>query len=180
MRLSPSGHVDTFCRDHLPPLDQWPKLLFDLPDVIYPERLNCAEELLDGAVERFGPDRPCLRTPTETWTYGDLQRRVDQLAWVLTEDHGLVPGNRVLLRGPNNPWLVTAWLAVLKAGGVVVTTMPLLRPAEIATLAEITAPSLAICDHRFVEDLATAAPELPILTYGGAGEDDLVSRCAAK
>ena len=177
MQLSPSGHVDTFCRDHLPPVDQWPDLHFDLPELAYPERLNCAGELLDETVRRFGADRPCLRTPTETWTYGDLLRRVDQLAWVLTEDHGMLPGNRVLLRGPNNPWLVAAWLAVLKAGGVVVTTMPLLRPGEIAALVEITAPDLAICDHRFTSDLVSASPALPVLTYGG---EDFAARCATK
>jgi 2-aminobenzoate-CoA ligase len=196
MRLSPSAHLDTFCRDHLPPPDQWPEFRFDLPDVAYPERLNCAAELLDVTVRRYGADRVCLRTPTVTWTYGDLQQRVDQLAWVLTDDFGLVPGNRVLLRGPNNPWLVATWLAVLKAGGVAVTTMPLLRPTEIATLLEITEPSLAVCDHRLIEDLATAAPELPTLTYGGdtnetndigatnganeAASGDLAARCAAK
>lgn len=177
MRLSPSGHVDTFCRDHLPPPDQWPRFFLDLPDVAYPERLNCAAELLDATVRRYGAGRPCLRVPAETWTYGDLLRNVDRLAWVLTGDLGLVPGNRVLLRGPNNPWLVAAWLAVLKAGGVVVTTMPLLRPAELTSLMEITAPDLAVCDHRFVADLATAAPALPTLVYGGDG--DLAARCAA-
>jgi 2-aminobenzoate-CoA ligase len=166
MKLSPSAHVDTFCRDHLPPADQWPDFHFDLPELAYPERLNCAEELLDATVRRFGADRPCLRTPAETWTYGDLLRRVDQMAWTLTEDFGLIPGNRVLLRGPNNPWLVAAWLAVLKAGGVAVTTMPLLRPAEIAALAEITVPDLAVCDHRFTEDLTAALPTLPVLVYG--------------
>jgi 2-aminobenzoate-CoA ligase len=168
MQLSPSAHVDTFCRDHLPPLDRWPDLHFDLPELVYPERLNCAEELLDKTVRRFGADRPCLRTPYETWTYGDLLRNVDRLAWVLVEDFGLVPGNRVLLRGPNNPWLVASWLAVLKAGGVVVTTMPLLRPGEIAALVEITAPNLAVCDDRYTEDLVTATPELPLLRYGRA------------
>lgn len=95
----------------------------------YPDRLNCARRLLDDAVERHGPDRPCLLTPTERWTYGELQHRANQVAQVLTEDFGLRPGNRVLLRGPNNPWLVAAWFGVLKAGGVAVTTMPLLRAA---------------------------------------------------
>jgi 2-aminobenzoate-CoA ligase len=179
-QLSPSAHLDTFCRDNLPPREQWPEFRFDLPEVRYPERLNCAEQLLDETVRRYGADRPCLRAPAGTWTYGDLLRRVDQLARVLTEDFGLVPGNRVLLRGPNNPWLVATWLAVLKAGGVVVTTMPLLRPKEISALIEITAPNLAVCDHRYAEDLAVAAPELPTLTYGGAGAEDLTARCAAK
>jgi 2-aminobenzoate-CoA ligase len=174
MRLSPSAHVDTFCRDHLPPVDQWPD--FDPREAAYPERLNCAAELLDATVRRYGPDRPCLRTPHETWTYGDLLRTVDGFAWVLVEEFGLAPGNRVLLRGPNNPWLVAAWLAVLKAGGVVVTTMPLLRPVEIAALVEITEPDLAVCDHRFLADLTAAAPSLPVLTYG---DGDLAERCAS-
>ncbi|MDR0346420.1 MAG: AMP-binding protein [Nocardiopsaceae bacterium] len=179
MTLSPSAHGDTFCRDHLPPGDQWPELTFSLPELRYPDRLNCAEALLDAAVARFGADRPCLLTGTgQAWTYGDLLRRANQAAQVFTADFGLVPGNRVLLRGPNNPWLVAAWFGVLKAGGVVVTTMPLLRPREIGVLASLTRPSLAVCDHRFTGDLAQAVPGLPAVSYGG--DDDLASRCAAK
>ncbi|MBO0807097.1 MAG: AMP-binding protein [Actinobacteria bacterium] len=180
MTLSPSAHADTFCRDHLPPRDQWPDLAFSLPELRYPDRLNCAQALLDDAVARFGADRPCLLTGAgQTWTYGDLLRRASQAAQVFTSDFGLVPGNRVLLRGPNNPWLVAAWFGVLKAGGVVVTTMPLLRPREISVLASLTQPSLAVCDHRFTADLAEAVPGLPAVSYGG-GDDDLAGRCAAK
>ena len=180
MRLSPSAHVDTFCRDRLPPQDQWPEFLYDLPQLRYPERLNCAAELLDATAPRDGSGRPCLRSPTQTWTYGETVRWTNQLAQVLTEDFGLQPGNRVLLRGPNNPWLAAAWLAVVKAGGVTVTTMALLRPKEIATITGLTEPSLALCDHRFAEDLAAGAPSLTTLTYGGDGPDDLAARCAAK
>ena len=43
---------------------------------------------------------------------------------VLVEDMGLVPGNRVLLRGPNSPWMAACWFAIVKAGGIVVATMP--------------------------------------------------------
>jgi 2-aminobenzoate-CoA ligase len=179
MPLSPSAHTDTFCRDNLPPEDQWPEFRFGLPGLHYPQRLNCAEALLDAAVARYGPDRPCLRTAAGTWTYGELLRRADQAARVFTEDFGLVPGNRVLLRGPNNPWLIAAWFGVLKAGGVVVTTMHLLRAGEIAALTDLTRPALAVCDHRYTGELAAAAPSLPLLCYGGA-EDDLARRCGAK
>jgi 2-aminobenzoate-CoA ligase len=179
MQLSPSAHTDTFCRDNLPPQDQWPGLRFGLPALRYPDRLNCAEALLDAAVTRHGPDRPCLRTPAGTWTYGGLLRRANQAAQVFTEDFGLVPGNRVLLRGPNNPWLVAAWFGVLKAGGVAVATMPLLRAREIAALTGLTRPGLAVCDHRFAADLAAAAPGLRAVHYGGTG-DELARRCAAK
>src|SRR6201994_5008977 len=180
MRLSDSAPLDTFCRDRLPPLDQWPEFRFDLPELNYSERLNCAAELLDATAARDGADRPCLLSPTETWTYGETVRRTNQLARVLTEDFGLRPGNRVMLRGPNTPWLAAAWLAVIKAGGVAVTTMALLRPREIATIVGLTEPSLALCDHRFAADLAAGAPEVTTITYGGDPDAsaELAARCA--
>src|SRR5262250_275172 len=180
MELSPSAHIDTFCRDNLPPRDLWPDLRFDLPELRYPDRLNCAQVLLDVTIARYGADRPALHTPTETWTYGDLLRHANQAARVLTEDFGLVPGNRVLLRGPNNPWLIAAWFAVLKAGGVAVTTMALLRAGEIAALADITRPSLAISDHRVAAALEAANLGIPAILYGGDVGDDLVRRCEGK
>jgi 2-aminobenzoate-CoA ligase len=181
MRLSPSAHADTFCRDRLPPQEQWPEFRFDRPELSYPDRLNCAAELLDATMATAGADRPCLRSPTETWTYGETVHRTNQLAQVLTGDFGLRPGNRVLLRGPNNPWLAAAWLAVVKAGGVAVNTMALLRHREIATIVGLTEPSLAICDHRFAEDLGAGAPALTTLRYGDPDDPGgLEARCAAK
>src|SRR5580692_9145169 len=176
MRHAPSAHLDTFCLDRLPSRDQWPEFRFDLPDLRYPDRLNSAVELLDVTADRHGHDRPCLRSPTGTWTYGEAVRLTDQLAQVLTEDFAVRPGNRVLLRGPNGPWLAAAWLAVLKAGAVAVTTMALLRAREIAAIVALTEPSLALCDHRFADDLAAGAPGLPTLLYG----DELAARCAAR
>jgi 2-aminobenzoate-CoA ligase len=122
MELLPTAHVDTFARDNLPPPSKWPTLEFTTEALTYPTHLNAAVELIDVPVARYGPDRVALLTPEgEVWTYGDLQRRTNQIAHVLVDDLGLVPGNRVLLRSPNNPWTVACWLAILKAGGVVVT-----------------------------------------------------------
>jgi 2-aminobenzoate-CoA ligase len=186
MSMMPSAHMDTFTRDHLPPADTWPALEFTLPELHYPERLNAAAVLIDDAVEQYGADRPALWTPDgSVWTYGQLQQRSNQVAQVLTEDLGVVPGNRVLLRGPNNPWIVAAWLGVLKAGAVVVTTMPMLRSTEVSTLIALTKPVVAISDHRFVDELKVAAGDaVQVLTYGaGNGFDDdgdLTSRCGHK
>ncbi|MES9606973.1 MULTISPECIES: AMP-binding protein [Actinomadura] len=182
MELSASAHVDTFCRDNLPPRDEWPDFDFTIPEVAYPDRLNCAHVLLDETVRAVGADRPCLRTPGGLlWTYGDVLRRANQVARVLVDDLGLVPGNRVLLRGPNNPWLAAAWLGVLKAGGVVITTMPMLRARELTTIAELAGPSLALCDHRFLDDLAAArTPGMRTVPYGSDDAGDLVSRAATK
>jgi 2-aminobenzoate-CoA ligase len=183
--LSPSGHTDTFARDHLPPVGQWPTLEFTTPDLQYPERLNAAVELLDATVATHGADRPALRTPDGTvWSYGELLRTVNQVAAVLTEDLGLVPGNRVLLRSPNNPWTVAAWLGTLKAGGVVVTTMAALRARELGPVVEKTRPAVALVDHRFLDDVETVrdtvAPDLVVVPYGGDTDDDLTRRVTAK
>jgi 2-aminobenzoate-CoA ligase len=180
MQLSPSAHVDTFCRDHLPPDGLWPDLRFSLPELRYPDRLNAAVELLDATADTRGGDRPCLMSQDATWSYDDLVRISNQVAWVLVDELGLVPGNRVLLRGPNNPWLAACWLAVLKAGGVAVTTMALLRAGELSTISAIAQVRLALCDHRFTGELAAAGVDgLRIVSYGAAGEqEDLAARAA--
>jgi 2-aminobenzoate-CoA ligase len=162
MRLSQSAHLDTFCRDNLPAPDSWPECEFTLPELVYPARLNCAAVLLDA-----DPDRRCLIGENETWTYGELADRARGIAAALKDDYALLPGNRVLLRGPNNPWLVACWFGVLLAGGVAVTTMPLLRAGELTTIGEISQPSLALCDDRYLDDLAAAEiPDLRIVPYG--------------
>lgn len=167
-----SAHVDTFCRDHLPPPDQWPELRFDLPELRYPERLNAAATLLAGPPD----DRPCVRGAAVAWTYGELRRRALQVAAVLTDDFGLVPGNRVLLRGPNEPWQVACWLGVLLAGGVAVATMPMLRATELTAIAELARPALALCHHDFTDgDVTDGLPDLPTVRY--AGDAELTERC---
>ena len=161
--MSYSAHVDRFARDNLPPRSQWPELAFELPELRYPARLNCAAELLDKPVSRGHGQRVALRTPDGACTYAQLFAQANRLANVLAGEMGLEPGNRVLLRGPNNPMMAAAWFAVMKAGGVCVATMPLLRAKEltdIITKAEITH---ALCDKRLQADLEAALPACPTL-----------------
>ncbi|MET4925894.1 AMP-binding protein [Streptomyces sp. PSRA5] len=180
--LTPSAHRDTFPRDHLPPPEQWPELVFDPPELRGPDRLNCAVELLDRTVERFGADRPVFHLPSgDSWSYGQLRAHVDRIAHVLTSDLGVVPGNRVLLRGPTTPWLAACWLAVLKAGGVAVTVLAQQRARELATMCEIARVGHALCDIRSVDDLIEAqVPGLRVATYGGEGPDDLLRLAEGK
>jgi 2-aminobenzoate-CoA ligase len=182
MDLSTSAHVDTFARDHLPPAGLWPTIEFTTDELQYPDRLNAGVELVDVPARRVGDDAPALRTPDgTTWTYGELRRRSDQVAQVLVEELGLVPGNRVLLRSPNNPWTVAAWLGVLKAGGVVVTTMAALRARELDPIVARTRPVIALVDHRFTEEvLALEDADLTVVVYGGEGTDDLTRRVETK
>ena len=166
---------DSFVRDRLPPPDQQPEyLLLD-----YPERLNAAVELL-----RVGKaDDLAVVNDHGRWTYGQLDDFSGRIARLLVEQKGLVPGNRVLLRGPNGYTLFAAWLGVLKAGGVVVTTMPLLRPGEIATVIETAEISHAIVDSRFIGDFRAAVDQTRFVKHlvkydGDYGRGELETRCA--
>ena len=158
--------IDRFIRDRLPPPDRQPDFLFTLPELHYPERLNAAVELID----RQDPNALALLSDSGAWTYGAMKDLSDRIARLLVEQEGLVPGNRVLLRGPNNAMLFASWLGVLKAGGIVVATMPMLRPGEIATIVERAQVSHAIVDARFRADFDAAGGTRSALAYeDGAG-----------
>ncbi|WP_087732950.1 AMP-binding protein [Paraburkholderia piptadeniae] len=156
--MEPSAHVDTFARDHLPPEDQWPVFLLDNPDVTYPARFNCATELLDRAVESGHRDRPAIWSDVDgkpqATTFGELLAMVNRNAHVLVDDMRLQPGNRVLLRGPNTLQMAAVFLAALKAGLVVVPTMPLLRAKELKQIIYKAQISAALCDTRLTEELS--------------------------
>ena len=172
-----SAHVDGFARENLPPRAQWPELLFELPELQYPDRLNCVTELLDRWVAAGQGGRPCLLSILENLTYAELAARVNRIANVLTRDLGLVPGNRVLLRGPNNPMMVAATLAVIKAGGIVVATMPLLRAGEIIHPLVKANIRFALCDARLADEMDKAKPAGPalerVIYWGNRAPDSL-------
>ncbi|RYF70764.1 MAG: 2-aminobenzoate-CoA ligase, partial [Comamonadaceae bacterium] len=132
-----SAHIDTFARDSLPPVDMQPDFLFELPQLQFGPQLNCAHALLDRHVEEGRGERVAIRAPGLRWTYAELRERANRIANVLVRDMGVVPGNRVLLRAPNNPMLAACWLAVMKVGAVAVATMPLLRTKELRAVVEI-------------------------------------------
>jgi 2-aminobenzoate-CoA ligase len=165
--MAATAHLDTFVRDRLPPREQWPVFNFDLPELRYPQRLNCASELLDHA----DANAIAIRSEAGDWSYAKLRATVDRLCRVLTEDLHLVPGNRVLLRGANSPMLCAAWLAVVKAGGVVVATMPMLRTRELQTIVDTAQIGLALCDPQLLGDLdavrCAGSPLQRIVTWGG-------------
>jgi len=178
-----TAHVDTFARDNLPPQDQWPTFLFNRPELQYPERLNCVVPFLDRWVGEGRGDEPCLISPAETLSYRELQERVNRICNVLVQRLGFVPGGRVLLRSANNPMMVAAYLAVLKAGGVVVATMPLLRAREIAYPLNKARVTIALCDHRLAEEMErarTMASDLQHVVYWGTGKSDSLEALAAE
>ena len=152
-----SAPRDTFCDDHMPPLELLPITDWTgVPELTYPDRINCAAELLLSMVEAGNGDRVALHYPGGSWTYQHLLETANRIAHVLVDDLGVKPGNRVLLRGPNNPMMAACWFAILKAGGVVVCTMPLLRERELRYLADKAEISLALTDTRYGEECEAA------------------------
>jgi 2-aminobenzoate-CoA ligase len=158
-----TAHVDTFVRDHLPAPGEQPDFRFLLPELQYPARINAATRFVDHWVAEGHGDRPCLISPSGEWSYGELGSRVDRIARVLVERLGLVPGGRVLLRAPNMPMLAAVHLAVWKAGGVVVATMPLLRAKELSLFIGQARIGLALCDDRLLAELEQARAIAPPL-----------------
>jgi len=175
-----TAHFDTFVADRLPPPEQQPEFLFDLPELQYPERLNAAVELIG----KGAPDRLAVVNDAGSWTYAQMRDLSDRIARLLADEEGLVPGNRVLLRGPNTATLFAAWLGILKAGGVVVATMPILRAGEVATILERAQVSHAVVDARCLDGYCGGVEQagLPVRTLiydGDSGGGELERRLAA-
>jgi 2-aminobenzoate-CoA ligase len=147
-----SAHIDRFVIDRLPPASRQPQMLRDLPELQFADQLNLVQELLDRADEKGWGDQPMLRSPRITLSYREARERVDRIAQVLVHDLGLVPGNRVLLRGGNSIGLALAWLGVVKAGMVSVATMPLLRAKELSEIIAKAQPSVALCDATLLHE----------------------------
>jgi len=168
-----SAHVDTFVRDNLPLREAWPVFTLDLPKLQYPERLNAAAALLDDMAQGAAADRPCVHAADGIWSYRDLSEKADRVARVLVEDMNLVPGNRVLLRAANTPMLIATWFGVLKAGGVVVATMPMLRAVELDTIVTKARIGHALTDARLAEELEAVKEDRPflsnVMTFGPGG-----------
>ncbi len=179
--LGPTGHTDTFSRDNLPPQDAWPGFLLDGFD--YPDYLNVGVELTDRLVEQGFGDRTALIGNGRRRTYKELADWTNRLAHALVEDYGVKPGNRVLIRGPNNPAMVACWLAATKAGAVVVNTMPMLRAGELAKIVDKAEITLALCDTRAKDELVACAKDSRFLKQvigfdGTANHDAELDRVA--
>ena len=170
-----SGHQDSFARDNLPPRESWPDLRVEEAGLAYPERLNCVAELLDRHLAEGRGDRTAVIASDLHWSYAELADKVNRIANVLTRDLGLVSGNRVLLRAGNTPMMVAAYLAVIKAGGIAVATMPMLRAGELAYPLRKAKIALALCDHRLTAELEGAKAQVPglarIVAFGSADSE---------
>ena len=134
---------------------------YDLSELQLLAQVNLVQALFEGVARRGLGDRPLLRSPRRTLSYAQARIEVARLAQALAEDYGLVPGNRVLLRGGNSIGMALAWLAVVQAGAVAVATMPLLRAKELNEIIDKSQPTLALCDERLLGELQQAQAQQP-------------------
>jgi 2-aminobenzoate-CoA ligase len=182
--MSYTSHVDTFARDNLPPRDQWPELIFEIPEVQYPDGINCAVELLDKHVAEGRGHYPVIYNNNGMMTYAQMAEQVNRVAHVLTDDMGLVPGNRVLLRGANSAMMAVLWYAVVKAGMIVVATMAMLREKELVDVIEKGQVNAAISDKALDVELIAAQKRCPslkqIVYYNDDSAEGLETRMAAQ
>lgn len=178
-----TAHVDTFVLDHLAPRELWPRLEWSgVPEPGYPSRINCVSELLDTWVETGHGERAVFHHAGGVWSYRRLFETANRIAHVLADELGLVAGRRVLLRAPNHPMLAACWFAVLKAGGVAVTTAPLLRRRELTEIIERAEVGVALTDTRVAADLEAALsgrPGAELLHFNSDAPASLEARMAA-
>ena len=180
LQLDPSAHQDSFARDNLPPAELWPEM--NWATLGYEKRLNAAVDLLDRMVERGFGARPCIRWPGGVWTYAELLEKANRIADVLARQLGLVSGNRVLLRAANNPMHAACWFGVMKAGGIAVGTMPLLRARELTHILNKAKVEFALCDKSLSDELEAARAASPlrqITFFHSDASDGLEARMAA-
>lgn len=165
-------YEDNFAHDHLPHPSLQAECFTGHSDFEFPENLNCVEYLLDRHIAEGNGDKIAIRTFDMEWTYNDLYEKANQIAHVLKDDLGFVSGNRVLIRSANNPMYVACWFGILKAGGIVVATMPLLREKELTVMVESAEISHAFCDYRLADDMLAVKSTFlkEVVTFDGSGE----------
>jgi 2-aminobenzoate-CoA ligase len=143
--------------EFLPPRELWPRLVFRLPELQYPDTLNLAEHLLMGAVGTVSDQASSIVYRGETISYGELRRRVFARAAYLVRI-GVQPADRVALRLPNCPEYVVTWLAVQWVGAIGVALPPVHRRREIAHIVNHSGATVVVCSADLAAEVESARP----------------------
>ncbi|CAM5729824.1 2-aminobenzoate-CoA ligase OS=Streptomyces alboniger OX=132473 GN=CP975_27805 PE=4 SV=1 [Streptomyces alboniger] len=124
---------------------------------------NLAAHLAALAERRGWTGRAAFHQGHRVWTHGEVHDLAARAATVFAE-HGVRPGDRVVLALPDGIAWVTAFLAVARLGAVAVLANPELPAAEHAFMAEDTEAVLCVTgpglEHRFSDRARLGADQL--------------------
>jgi 2-aminobenzoate-CoA ligase len=152
--------MGTIPSSFLPPRPLWSERIYTLPEHRgYPARLNSTEELIDRHVEAGHGDRVAILYEDQRITYRQLQASVGRLGSALRA-LGIGEEDRVLLRAPSIPPALVANFAVIRIGGVIVPTSPLLSRTELAHIAENTEAVALVVAAPLLDEVEKARADL--------------------
>ena len=143
--------------EYLPKQETLPEQPYDLAELRYPLKLNAAEELVDGAIERGFGERVAFYFRDELITYAELLQQVNR-AGNAFKNLGVQPGDRVLLRLPDCPELVYCILALQKIGAVPVPTYTLSRAQDLVYRENDTGAKVVVSDAGLLDEVEKARP----------------------
>jgi long-chain acyl-CoA synthetase len=118
--------------------------------------------LLAWAAQQYG-ERTALMCQDKRINYNDLYTRVQACAKRLRDEHGIVPGQTVLVWLENSIEFYIAYFAILQLGAVVAPLNVYLTQRELLHVIADAQAKLIITAHSFKDRLADAHIEIPIL-----------------
>ncbi|HRL48717.1 MAG TPA: AMP-binding protein [Propioniciclava sp.] len=135
----------------------------------HPDTFNFALEWFD-VVAGEHPDRPAVTIAqpgqqSESWTYGELARRSDQVASWLRE-LGVKPGDLMVVMLNNTIDLWEILLGLLKVGAVAIPTSTLLSETDLAWRIDTVSAGWAIAPTSLAERFALVRPETTVIGVG--------------
>ncbi|MFI6497344.1 (2,3-dihydroxybenzoyl)adenylate synthase [Nonomuraea typhae] len=126
-------------------------------------------DLLRELAARHG-DRTALISPSERWSFRELDVRADRLAAGLRA-RGIGPGDRVVVQLPNVPQFHQVCFALYRLGAWPVFALPAHRTAEISHFCSFTEAAAYICPDEAHRE---HAPGTPSITLGELPEAEPV------
>lgn len=125
---------------------------------------------------RRQPDTDALKFGDRSYTYAELDERVDRTARVLT-DYGLRKGDRFGLMGSNSDHFVIAFFAALRLGAIVVPINPASAPMEVDYLIEDSGANLVCFDAVLTATVQalSGTPPIVLALSPVSGYQDLVT-----
>jgi 2-aminobenzoate-CoA ligase len=144
------------------PVAERPTTFRALPELHYPERLNVAQSLLEGALQKgYGP-RLAYICGGRRIDYNTVHREVHRRANALRK-LGIRSGDPVILRQEDSADLVYMLLAVQALGAIAVPTYVQLRTSDLAYRIDDCKAKFVIVHAELLDEVEVLADQCPSL-----------------